>query len=196
MYVFHCVFDDSPYAALSSRTLSHPNPLNGIRDGQRRHNRSRQCAVGHRATSLRAYAKGFYRPKRGYSLKSKKRQKLKSKVVFETFLSENQIRPPSLRSGSVCRLAEGEHRILAMGEDLPFDITLGPIRHGGLSVIRKIISGSEIMALKTLQANVDESEFRKELAIHKALRNVHVCSAVASLKDLSSRFHIVFEALM
>ena len=126
-----------------------------------------------------------------YQLKNSNTSKIKSSL--ETFLSENQLRPPSLRSGSVRRLGQGEYRILAVGEELPFDLTLEEVRPGGLSVVRKIISGNETMALKTLQADIDEKEFKKEFAILKPLEHIHVCCAVASLKDQFSRFHIVLK---
>jgi len=40
---------------------------------------------------------------------------------------------------------------------------------------RTIVSGNETMAAKMLQMNIDEIEFKKELAILKPLEHVHVC---------------------
>ena len=61
----------------------------------------------------------------------------------------------------------------------------------GCQWFAKIVSGNETFALKTLQTNVDENEFKRDLAIVKPLDRIHVCSAVSRLKDLDliSSFH-------
>ena len=116
---------------------------------------------------------------------------IKSKSVLETFLSENKPHTPSLRSGSVRRFISGEHRVLQFGEEFPFEFMLDPPREGGVSMIRKIFYGNDFMALKTLQMNVHENDFRRELAFLKNLNHIHVSSALASIKDLTERFHII-----
>jgi hypothetical protein len=51
---------------------------------------------------------------------SPNRSKINS--ALEKFLTESGLHTSSLRSESVRRLAQGEHRVLSMGEDMPFDI--------------------------------------------------------------------------
>ena len=48
------------------------------------------------------------------------------KSRFELFLSENQLRPSTLRSGLIRQFVKGEHRILGVGEDLAFDLLFEP----------------------------------------------------------------------
>ena len=128
-----------------------------------------------------------------YQLKDANLSGTKIKPIFEKFLFENTPHPPSLRSGSIRRLAHGEHRILGVGEEFPFELTLEQARYGGVSVVRKILRNNEYLALKTLQTNVKEDEFMKELKILKDVDYMHVCSAVASLKDQTERFHILLK---
>ena len=83
--------------------------------------------------------------------------------LLEKFLAESEPHTPSLRSGSVRRLAHGEHRVLSMGEDMPFEISLDPARDGGSSAVRKALNGNEILALKTFHTNVNEESFRTRM---------------------------------
>ena len=128
-----------------------------------------------------------------YQLKDASLSGTKIKTIFEQFLFENTPHPPSLRSGSIRRLAHGEHRILGVGEEFPFELILEDARYGGVSVVRKILCNNEYQALKTLQTNVEEDEFMKELKILKDVDHMHACSAVASLKDQTERFHILLK---
>ena len=68
---------------------------------------------------------------------------------------------------------------------------LDPPREGGVSMVRKILYGNDSMALKTLQMNIRENDFRRELAFLKNLDHVHVSSALGSIKDRTERFHII-----
>ena len=122
---------------------------------------------------------------------SPNRSKINS--ALEKFLTESGPHTPSLRSGSVRRLAQGEHRMLSMGEDMPFDVSLDPAREGGSSTVRKVLSGNEILALKTFHTNINEESFKREFSILKQLNYVHVGSAFASLQDQAAKFHILLK---
>ena len=73
----------------------------------------------------------------------------KSTIFLEKFLAESEPHTPSLRSGSVRRLAHGEHRVWSVEEDMPFEVSLEPERNWGLN-------GNETLALKTFHSNVNE----------------------------------------
>jgi serine/threonine protein kinase len=130
-----------------------------------------------------------------FAIKLKELNENRSKIngALEHFLAETGSHTPFLRSGSIRKLTHGEHRVLSVGEDIPFEVSLDPARQGGPSTVRKALCGNIIMALKIFHTNVNEESFKREVSILKELDHSHVCSALASLQDQGTKFLILLK---
>jgi hypothetical protein len=113
--------------------------------------------------------------------------------IFLNFINQNKAQTISrLRSGGIRNLIRGEHRILGVGEDIPFSIIIDDdVRSGGSCQVRKIVIGSDYYALKSLKLHVPDVDFNKEVSILKGCGNVHVSQVFASMKDQAGRCHLI-----
>ena len=113
--------------------------------------------------------------------------------VFQNFMNQNKGQEKSgLRSGGIRNLTRGEHRILDVGEDIPFNVIIeGDVRCGGSCEVQKIAIGSDYYALKSLKLHVADADFEREVSILKGCGDDHVSKVFASMKDQTGRYHLI-----
>ena len=118
-------------------------------------------------------------------LKETHRNPRKLTDIFLKFIDQNKAQSTSrLRSRGIRSLTRGEHRILDMGEDVPFSVIIDDdVHRGGSCEVRKIAIGSDYYALKSLKLHIADVDFDKEVSILKGCGDEQVSKVFASMKD-------------
>lgn len=112
--------------------------------------------------------------------------------VIENFIRQNTDSAKSkLRSGAHLHIVRGEHIQLTMGKELPLDFMLdAKARQGGSTIVRQVMVGKEMMALKSLKEEVKKM-FLREVSIMKLLHYGHLITLFATFHDAQGGFHLV-----